>query len=137
MIGAIAVVVTLGYLALQVRTNTVAVNQNSRQTTLLGRAEAGRWLAGDSEISELFWRGIAEPEQLSEAEWRRFILVAQSVGRPLELAYIDYQEGRITPELWEAQRQTLLYWCSTPGYQKFLSQYGQTFYRTTFATSSS
>ena len=56
IIGALAVVATLGYLALQVKTNTAAVNQASRQATLSGRAEAGRWVAGNS--SRLRPRGV-------------------------------------------------------------------------------
>ena len=128
IIGALAVVVTLGYLALQVETNTAAVKQASRQATLMGRAEAGRWVAGDPVLSELLWKGSMEPDQLSDREWQRFVLVLQSVFRPVELAYIDYQEGRISPELWEAQHQTIVFWCARPGYRRFLGEYGQTFY---------
>ena len=128
MVGALAVVATLGYLAAQIRTNTAAVNQASRQTTLLGRAEAGRWIASDPDVSDLLFRGFEDPKQLSDSEWRRFFLVAQSILRTFELAFIDYEEGRITVDFWKPQEQTILFWCAQPGFRELLNIAGSTFY---------
>jgi len=128
MVGALAVVATLGYLAAQIRTNTAAVNHASRQATLLGRAESGRWLASDPDVGELLFRGFDDPGQLSDLEWRRFLLVAQSILRTFELAFIDFEEGRITADFWKPQEHTLLYWCAQPGFRKVLSRFRGTLY---------
>ena len=128
IIGAIAVVSTLWYLAAQMKTNTSAVNQAARQATLLGRSESTRWVAGDPELNKLLWNGAANPEQLSEDELQRFVLIVAGIIRPVELAFIDYQEGRMSSALWESQKQTVLFWFSQPGFDVFLEKYGQTLY---------
>jgi len=128
IIGAIAVVVTLVYLAIQMRTNTAAINQASIQATLLGRGEATRWVAGDPDLNRLMWVGAHDPEQLSEEEKQRYILLLGGVVRPIELAFVDYNEGRMSDALWQPQLETMVYWFKQPGFQMFLNEYGQTLY---------
>jgi hypothetical protein len=128
IVGAIAVVITLVYLSVQMRTNTAAINQASIQATLLGRGEATRWVAGDQELNSLMWRGATNPEQLSNEEKQRYILLMGGVVRPLELAYIDYQAGRMSEALWKPQLETMIYWFAQPGFKMFIKEYGQTLY---------
>ena len=46
----------------------------------------------------------------------------------LLMAFIDYEEGRMTESLWNAQHQTLNYWFRQPGMMKFLDDYGASLY---------
>ncbi len=128
IVGAIAVVGTLWYLAAQMRTNTDSVKQASRQATLLGRAEGTRWIAGDPELCSLFWSGSRNPEQLSEQEKQRYILMMAAGIRPVELAFIDFQEGRMNEAMWQPQLETAVFWFSQPGFDMFLEVYGHTVY---------
>lgn len=65
---------------------------------------------------------------MSEAEWLRFCVIAQSVLRPWELAYIDYQEGRISPQFWESQHQAILFYCARTGFRRFFNQFRMSYY---------
>ncbi|MDD9890877.1 MAG: hypothetical protein OXU30_11110 [Gammaproteobacteria bacterium] len=103
IIGALAVIATLIYLAAQIKINTAAINQAARQTTLIGRGEASKWVAWDQEISKLLWKGAADPECLTTEEFQRFIIMVGSVVRPTELAFLDFQEGRMSEKLWSAR----------------------------------
>lgn len=128
IIGAIAVVITLLYLASQAKSNSLAINRAAVQATLMGRGESTRFLASDPAISELMWRGSDHPETLEPEEWLRFFLICGSIVRPIELAYLDYAAGCMDDDLWAGQEQTVIFWFSKPGVKRWLEQYGQTLY---------
>lgn len=127
VLGAVAVVVTLIYLAKQMKINTTAIGQMATHSTLMGRADSQRFLASDPEISRLWWTGHYSPDDLSEEEWRRFFFIQASTVRPIEIAFLEYKAGQMASELWEAQHQVMLVWGSTPGFRRFMDAYGKTF----------
>ena len=126
IVGALAVVITLIYLAAQMKMNTTAVNRSASQAVLSGRGEAARFLANDADISDIFWKAGSDPDSLTEREWQRFILIANAAIRPIELAYLDRIAGRLSDEMWEGQENTIAYWFSQPGFQRWLTEYGHT-----------
>ena len=128
IIGAVAVVATLIYLAKQMSINTSAINQTATHSTLMGRAESLRFLASDPEISEIWWKGAFSPDELDEAEWKRYFLLLGSMLRPIEIAFLDYQAGRMSEDLWQAQDGAVSFWARGPGFRRFFAQYGQTFH---------
>ena len=128
IIGAIAVVVTLIYLAAQMKNNTAAIRLASQQTTTTGRADTLRFLSGTEAVSDLVWEGGRNPESLSPKDWQRFMLATASAVRAIEMAFMDWEEGRMSHELWSAQHQSLIFWFKQAGLRKFLDEYGATFY---------
>ncbi len=126
LVGAAAVVATLIYLAAQTRGNTAAVNRAATQAIISGRGEVSRFLAGDEVLAKLMWKGAEDPESLTDEEWQRFLFIVGAAIRPIELGYQDYVDGRMSEELWEGQRNTLVYWFSRPGFYKWLEVYGHT-----------
>ena len=127
-VGALAVVVTLLYLANQSKVNTLAINRAACQSTLRGRGESTRFLASDPEISALMWQAADHPDSLSAEQWQRFFLICSSIVRPIELGFLDYEAGRMRDELWQGQRNALVFWFRKPGVQRWLAEYGQTLY---------
>ena len=126
IVGAIAVVVTLIYLAAQLRTNTTAINRSASQSIIQGRGEMSRFLASDPVLATLLWKGAADPDSLSADEWQRFYFIVNAIIRPIELGYLDYVEGRMSEEMWFGQDASIKYWMVQPGFQKWLSEFGQT-----------
>ena len=51
-----------------------------------------------------------------------------SVVRPIELGFLDYEAGRMDKLLWQGQKNTIVYWFTKPGIERWLDQYGQTLY---------
>lgn len=92
MIGGIAVLVTLVYLALQVRQNSVLLEQNTkiaRQSIL--RSQTDRYIAnchfiaGDSGICGIYQRAMKDPSSVTREEWWRF-------GTYMYGMFKDYEE---------------------------------------------
>ncbi len=127
IIGAAAVVVTLVYLAAQMKTNTAAVNRSASQAAVLGRAESAKFIAGDSEVSSIFWQGAKDPDSLSQEDWQRFFFIVSAALRPVEMAYLDFKEGLMSEDVWSGQKASLEHWFVTPGFQRWLDEYGHSF----------
>jgi hypothetical protein len=111
-VGGIAVVVTLVYLAFQIRQNTAQV----RQTLHVARAQALRdtmttgWVlevARDSGLSALYSNGLSQPEQLTETERVRFLFLMGTIFGEIEKNHLMYEQGFLADERWEAQLGTL------------------------------
>jgi len=70
--------------------------------------------------------GADQPGELCDSEWGRFFLIVSLTLRPIELAFLDYVDGRISTEMWQGQENTIKYWIHSPGFQRWLQDYGET-----------
>jgi len=123
-VAAVAVVISLIYLAVQIRQNTKSIRSASNQQILQGIAELNEFLGSTPEVTELFWRGSSNPESLSEEEWHRFIHIASAMIRRMELMFLNHRDGFVPVQMWEAQANNLRRWFSTPGVQRWFSELG-------------
>ena len=124
IVGAVAVIATLGYLAVQIRQNTISLRHASTQQILQGIAELNEFLGSTPEVTDLFWRGSFNPESLSEDEWHRFVHIASAMIRRMELMFLNHQQGFVPAQVWEAQTNNLRRWFSAPGIQRWFSELG-------------
>ena len=102
-LGGIAVVVSLVYLASQIR-------QNSRQlqvstTAALGdqEIEFSKLMIEDPEISRIFEVGAADRDSLSEAERRKFDAFLRMIVATFQRNFFVEQDGALKASLWEAE----------------------------------
>ncbi len=72
IVGAVAVVLTLVYLAVQLRQNTAAVSTSTYESVTSGFNSVNEVVVGDAEVADIFYRGTVNPESLSPAEGIRF-----------------------------------------------------------------
>jgi hypothetical protein len=87
VLGAIAVVATLLYLAVQIRQNAQSVRNAASLSVNEGLAEINRRLSNDPEFAELWLRGLKDYRGLTEVERARFAAYALDI---LNLAvYVD------------------------------------------------
>lgn len=129
IVGAAAVVVTLIYLAAQMKINTTAINMSATQSVLNGRSEAAKLLAGNSDVANLLWKGADHPDSLTAEEHQRFLFIVSAAVRPIELAFLDYQNQNMDEDTWLGQKSALTYWFTRPGFIKWNSEYGNTLNR--------
>ena len=125
-LGGIGVIVTLIYLAVQIRQNTAQLRRNERYArndaideTVRGFNGFRLLLAGDAELASIWSRGLADPDSLDETEGVRFDLLRRTFtythqanimrigsvdpeGENLELMRVAFQEVLRTPgfETW-------------------------------------
>ena len=124
-VAAVAVLVTLGYLAVQIRQNTKSAQSASIQQILQGIAEMNQFLGSAPDVTDLYWRGVFDPESLSEDEWHRFIHIASGMIRRFELMFLNHRQGFVPTQVWEAQENSLRRWFSTPGIQRWFAELGE------------
>ena len=73
-VGGIGVIVTLAYLALQIRQNTAATKADSYQSVIALASEWSRDLSLDAEICDVLDRGARDLGSLDHIERIRFTL---------------------------------------------------------------
>jgi len=124
IVGAVAVVISLLYLALQMRQNNKLVERNAVKEVIAERAEYNKFVASSPELSELYWKGMSNPEQLSEAEWLRYLSLFAPMARQLEASFIDMSHGYLTESRSASELKTMNRWLSQPGPQKYFQELG-------------
>lgn len=72
VVGALGVIFTLGYLAVQIRQNTQSTDKQSRRDAMEFVYTSSRPIIEDPVLAELYLRGMADFHQLSDVEKLRF-----------------------------------------------------------------
>ena len=92
--------VTLAYLALQIRQNTRQVVQNTRavqrESSRATQEDAAAWrsnLIQSSEVSELYRRGLRHPDELDPGERLRFRMLMQGLFEHWRFAYLTREDA--------------------------------------------
>lgn len=120
LIAAIATVATLGYLAFQIRSNTIAMKAEARRGTRVDSSAATRLIAGSGEAAEIMRKGLADPKSLDPAENIRFqFLLSEVIFAPLESSEREWRMGAADREELDAVASHVAPLLSTPGAQWF------------------
>ncbi len=100
IIGAIGVIVTLLYLAAQIRQNTRAVRGSTLNTLTQHHVDELRWSA---EIATSLRRAVHQPEQMSDDDRWQFQehMTANLVIRQNE--FVQYQQGLLSEDDWKSR----------------------------------
>lgn len=100
-IGGIAVVVTILYLAHQVRQNVKSTHSATYQGIVSSMSSFSRELAFDEERADLFVTGLAHPEELTNSQQTRFSLLMTSYFRCFENIHFQYTAKAIPDDVWQ------------------------------------
>ena len=115
VVGALGVVATLGYLAYQIRQNTMQLEQSTLSTKAaainvsnLTLRENRQSIFEDADMADIFLRGNIDPEGLTEVERMRYRLLMQNVVEAMLDIFSQTQLTEFSPETWETQGVTLV-----------------------------
>src|SRR5262245_61333352 len=129
VIGAGAVLVTLVYLAAQIRQNSQQIATNTRVTRLAAPAETQaafsrfrHMVAGSTELAELYIKGCADYPALSRTERLRFTSTLQELLLAFDLLHQRFTEGLYEEEMWDNQRTLALATLNQPGVRDWWSR---------------
>jgi len=100
LVGALAVVISLIYLANEVRSNTRATREASMRWVSDNYTQWVRQVSGHPDLSELFYRGIYDFESLVGVEVVRFSGLMVEVFRRSEEIYYLQLQGHLEPYVW-------------------------------------
>ena len=101
VVGGLAVLVTLIYLALQVRQGNRQGATNHHELTLAALRSTRHAVAADVSLAELLLRGHAAPNDLSGADWMRFEEFVTSQLEIWEMAFVNRERGTIDQVIWD------------------------------------
>ena len=115
IVGAFAVVVSLVYLAIQIR----GQNRESRLAAMHEIAVAYRESNipfADANLADILTRAHNDTNQLTEAEILQLIVAVQGVFRVWEEAYYEHIAGRLDEHLWAAMLREYSSYLSAGGF---------------------
>ena len=119
VIGAIGVIVTLAYLAVQIRQNTASLKSSTLQAMLEASAGLHDLCAADPELGRIFIEGIDSHENLTEAEFPRFHFLMMSFLRRLENIYNQGVGDQVAESDWSGIKNSSLDVMVQPGAQEW------------------
>jgi hypothetical protein len=121
LIAAIAVVITLLYVAKQVRqSNTLARAQTRQRNVEQASEELYKGFVDDPSIL----RSLYKQEPLSEDEWIRLSGWLLAAMRQREYEYFQMKNGSIEREVWEAYRELITIHLGTERTRKWWDNWG-------------
>src|SRR5262249_58975748 len=119
VVGAIAVVVSLIYVALQIRQNTNAVRSATAQTVHEHFAKWYHLVAADDELSQIVANGLRDYESLSEKQRVRFIAAFMAFLSYSQNAFLKWREGLLASPLWLGWELVIMNLVCAPGGKAF------------------
>ena len=97
IIGAVAVVVSLIYVALQIRQNTNAIRSAAAQTVHEHFASWYRLVAAEPDLSQIVVNGLRDYSSLSEMQRARFIATYMAFVSYSQNAFLKWRERVARP----------------------------------------
>jgi hypothetical protein len=100
-VGAVGVVVTLGYLAVQIRSNTKAIKGSTFQAIYEDNRAINQEVFANPEAAELVERIMSRGESFTGTEARRVTAFASGMFRNLDNAYYQMTIGNLDGDRFE------------------------------------
>ena len=123
--GAIAVVVTLVYLAGQLRQNTRALQAASMDSTTQISNDIRETIYSDPAVTKIYLDGLDDPHCFEVVDRERFRLLLNNAFWAIWNTYAQSELGG--RDSWSSQRNILLRLLATPGGQWFWEHYATEF----------
>jgi hypothetical protein len=130
-IGAIAVLITLAYIAVQTRQSVKTTQQQSHSDLLTRRQDLMMCLLEDREFIDVWSKGCSQ-QQLDGIDAQRFTSFAMILSSHVQDVYIQYKAGLIDEKVWEAERHLLTVHFTQPGFVDWW-EHGKQYVTTEFA----
>ena len=122
VIGAVAIVISLIYVGVQVTDSTQAVRSASANETSAALSSSYIQLGTNQQASQVFRAGVSSPESLSQDELFQYIMQLHGLFFEYQAAYYLAQEGTLDVDLQEAMSNTILGVRDQPGFQLYWGQ---------------
>jgi len=119
IVGAIAVVISLIYVALQIRQNTNAIRAATAQSVHEHFANWYNSFSRDASLSQIAINGLKDYGSLSEADKARCVAVFMAFLSYSQNAFLKWRQGLLEPSLWLGWEQVIMNLVCAPGGKAF------------------
>jgi hypothetical protein len=117
IVGAITVVLSLIYLAVQIRQNTQAQRSENYSRALDRLAAMQSSMAQDPEFAKMFSKGAVGTEQLTSRDRVRFTWSCYEAFGAFEFMFHASRTDAIPDEVWKRWSAAVAWWLTFPGVQ--------------------
>ncbi len=115
-IGALAVLITLAYLAAQIRQNTATVRSSTAQNTNAQLSQLFSLITSDPQVAEIFRTGLQDAEGLSPSDQVRFNFLLHNICTNFEDSFHQHEQGHLDPDLWRRIAAITVWYAHQPGF---------------------
>jgi hypothetical protein len=119
LVGGVAVVVTLIYLALQIRQNTRAVRLSTSHAVAEDVRNMFALMAEQTELTEAIHKGSSDPGSINGAEKMRYWGFNGYFMYAFENAYVQLTEDALDPRRWSGMKRMMIDYTSVPGFREY------------------
>ena len=116
-VGAAGVIISLLYLAVQIRGDARAKRMATSHDQSVATAGVQLAIANNPNLAELYFRGIHDFASLNGAELPRFSSLLSHIFRMWEDQLLQWTEGHFDPRVWHGIDAAIRDFCSLPGMQ--------------------
>jgi hypothetical protein len=113
--GAVAVLASLLYLAVQIRQNTRSLRSAAYQSLSTSLSDLALSVAENDDLAKIWQIGMTDPGRLSEVERLRLQAFLTALYRQYQNLYFQKRQSLLDEELWQAHRVTIMRHISSPG----------------------
>jgi hypothetical protein len=114
-VGAIAVIVSVLYLAVQIRQNTNSVKTAAYEHVALSAMEINARLAQDADLSRIHSVGLRDPNELSPEDRMRFSNLHYAIFGNFEFIFEQHARGVVDDDSWNRWLGTIRGYIALPG----------------------
>lgn len=115
LVGSIAVVVSVLYLAFQLRSGTRVARVAAQDAAAAALRDITKPFMENAELGRLWRIGLEDFKSLSADDQARFFHAAHQFLKALETIHFHYVYGLLDAQLWEGWRELLRHYVATPG----------------------
>ncbi len=119
-VGAVFVVVSFIYLALQIRQNTRAMRNSTYQSALESSNQVTELILAHPHLERIYRVGRRDLSQLTDDERPQFRMLIDQFLNVFETMFLQYQRGMLDEDFWRARQAGLRILVSHPGVRSFL-----------------
>ncbi len=120
-IGALGVIGTLVYLAVQIRQNTKSLRASTYQAVLDSSRSDNELILVHPHLEHVYRVGRRDPTALTDEERPLFRLLLAQFFLNHEMMFLQHQQGVIDDDLWERRQIALQMLASQPGVRQWWS----------------
>lgn len=107
LVGAIGVIATLGYLAMQIRQNTMAQRSASRLETTRAFTEWYTVVMTEPELMKVWTKVFIDGSELSDEDRTKFVWMISAMSSRIEEMFTQNRAGLIEDTVWNEYRGTM------------------------------
>jgi hypothetical protein len=127
LISSIAVVVSVLYLAVQLRSSTRVARVAAMDAAAAALRDVTKPFMENAELGRLWRIGLENLDSLSPEDQARFFHAAHQFLKALETIHYHYVYGLLDLQLWAGWRELLHHYVATPGIKFYLARRGAVF----------